>query len=124
MANAIRLSASQIRYLLVMKKMSETDKEIKSQELAKKLGVTKPSVHSMINILSKMNLVRKDNRAPVFFTSEGLETAKRYSEYYQAISLIFTDYISKEDCPETVIYYILAELSDNSLEQIRCKIIM
>lgn len=124
MANAIRLSASQIRYLLVMKKMSETDKEIQSQELAKNLGVTKPSVHSMINILSKMNLVRKDNRAPVFFTSEGLETAKRYSEYYQAISLIFTDYISKEDCPETVIYYILAELSDNSLEQIRCKIIM
>lgn len=119
MANGIRLSASQIRYLLAMKKMSETDKEIQSQELAKNLGVTKPSVHSMINTLCKMNLVKKDNRAPVFFTFEGLETAKRYSEYYQAISLIFTDYISKEDCPETVIYYILAELSDNSLTTIR-----
>ena len=74
MANGIRISASQIRYLLVMKKMSETDKEIQSQELAKNLGVTKPSVHSMINTLCKMNLVKKDNRAPVFFTFEGLET--------------------------------------------------
>lgn len=74
MANGIRLSASQIRYLLAMKKMSETDKEIQSQELAKNLGVTKPSVHSMINTLCKMNLVKKDNRAPVFFTFEGLET--------------------------------------------------
>ena len=74
MANGIRLSASQIRYLLAMKKMSETDKEIQSQELAKNLGVTKPSVHSMINTLCKMNLVKKDNRTPVFFTFEGLET--------------------------------------------------
>ncbi|MGN0178482.1 MAG: hypothetical protein ACI4DY_03445, partial [Monoglobaceae bacterium] len=88
------------------------------------LGVAKPSVHAMLNTLSKMNLVKKENRKPVFLTFEGLEIAKRYNEYYEAVSIIFTNYISKESCPERVIYYILSELSKNSLEQIRSKILM
>lgn len=71
-----------MRYLLVMKKMIESNKEIQSQALTKNLGVTKPGAHAMLNTLSKMNLIKKENRRPAFFTSEGLETAKSYGEYY------------------------------------------
>ena len=60
MTNSIRsLTSSNIKYLLVMIKLYTTEKFIRSIDIAKKLGVTKPRVHAMIRTLQAMELVYK-----------------------------------------------------------------
>lgn len=67
MANQINLSSSQIRYLLAMKKLSDTNGEIRNIELASELGYSKPSVHTMIRTLSSMGLVEKEPYGAAYF---------------------------------------------------------
>ena len=86
--NANKLSASHIRYLLVLKKLAASDLGVRSVELAAELGVSKPSVCNMLCVLAEMKLVDKQPRSIVYLTQAGNQMAKKYSEYYDAVFAI------------------------------------
>ena len=69
--NANKLSASHIRYLLVLKKLAASDLGVRSVELAAELGVSKPSVCNMLCVLAEMKLVDKQPRSIVYLTQAG-----------------------------------------------------
>lgn len=94
-ANTNKLSASHIRYLLVLKKLAASDLGVRSVELAAELGVSKPSVCNMLCVLAEMKLVDKQPRSIVYLTQAGNQMAEKYSEYYDAVFAILTKYISE-----------------------------
>lgn len=54
MAGKNKLTASHIRYLLVMKRLEQCGTGVRSVDLASELGVSKPSIHVMLNTLCEM----------------------------------------------------------------------
>ena len=111
--NANKLSASHIRYLLVLKKLAASDLGVRSVELAAELGVSKPSVCNMLCVLAEIKLVDKQPRSIVYLTQAGNQMAEKYSEYYDAVFAILTKYIS----PESVCS-LIAGMTEDSLEEL------
>ena len=113
-----KLSASHIRYLLVLKKLATTDLGVRSVELAAELGVSKPSVCNMLCVLAEMKLVDKQPRSIVYLTQEGNQMADKYSEYYDAVFAILTKYISPNCIASEAVCSLIAGMTEDSLEEL------
>ncbi len=90
MANQNTLTASNIRYLLAIKELDGAN-GVRCVDIAEALGVSKPSVHNMMDAFSKMGLVTRDAYSAVSLTEAGRETAERYSRCYRQVSRMLDD---------------------------------
>lgn len=116
--NANKLSASHIRYLLVLKKLAASDLGVRSVTLAEELGISKPSVCNMLCVLSEMKLVDKQPRSIVYLTQAGNQMAEKYSEYYDAVFTILTKYISPNCIAPEAVCSLIAGMTEDSLEEL------
>ena len=118
------LTASNIKYLLVLYNICPDNSGTRCVRIAETLGITKPSVHTMINTLKSMELVQKDLYGEVSFTEKGLALAKRYNKYFVMISSYFGEILPKEADARTVACAVMAELPEESINVFcdRCKI--
>lgn len=86
MANSrTTLTASNIKYLLVLYDLCKASGETRCVRIAEVLGLSKPSVHTMMNTLKDMKLVRKDLYGTVTFTETGKELAEQYTKYFERL---------------------------------------
>lgn len=123
MANQKRaLTASNIKYLLALYKLSPDSSGIRCVRLAETLGVTKPSVHTMINTLKDMNLVLKDGYGAVSFTNEGEKIAGQYSRYYEFISSYLSGLLPESVDMRSATCAILSEVSTEHLHEMCTRI--
>ena len=74
------LTASNIRYLLIMQRLDPENKGTRCTDVAEKLKCSKPSVHNMMHTLRDMGIIRRDAYGESFFTEEGLALADRFPE--------------------------------------------
>lgn len=111
------LSASQIRYLLTMKKLQEDGGEgIRLTDIAAALRLSKPSVHNMMDTFSAMGLVMRESYGVCCFTGEGEAAAQRYSRYYDSVSALLADCFPEETDIRRAVCMLLAEIPDEKLE--------
>lgn len=116
------LTASNIKYLLVLYELSPNNSGAKGVRLAEILGVTKPSVHTMIDTLKKFGLVRKDFYGEIFFTDEGICLAKKYNKYYKALCGYLQDCLSSKSDIRSAACALMAEVPQTSLAEMCSKI--
>lgn len=111
------LTASNIKYLLALHKLSKASEGIRCVQIAEALKLTKPSVHAMVNTLKNMELVQKDSYGMVYFTDSGRELAQRYTEYCEAISGCLKKALPDctDVCPAAVAA--MAEISPKHLDE-------
>lgn len=118
MANRNTLTASNIRYLLVMKELDKDGNGIRCIDIASALSLTKPSVHNMMSTFRDMGLVSKGAYGVVFFTDTGNKIVLKYRRYYDAVSNLlkcsfpYMNDVRKATC------YLLSEISEESLEDL------
>ena len=55
----MELTSAHLRYLLAIYEVSQTHLDISSRSIAEKLGVTKPSVVRIMNLLMERGMIRK-----------------------------------------------------------------
>lgn len=110
------LTASNIKYLLVLYELRPGNSGTRCVRIAEMLGVTKPSVHTMINTLKGMGLVRKDLYGVVSFTESGLKLTERYSGYFELISSYFSRILPDKADVRAAACAIMAELPEESLQ--------
>ena len=117
------LTASNIKYLLVLYNICPANTGTRCVRIAQTLGITKPSVHTMINTLKGMGLVRKDLYGAVSFTEQGLALTERYNKYFDLISSYFSEILPEETDARAAACALMAELSETSLNIFceRCK---
>lgn len=70
------LTAANIRYLLVIRELDTEKRGARCIDVAKALGVTKPSVTTMIVTLRGFGLVTKEKYGTVHLTKIGREKAE------------------------------------------------
>ena len=103
--NNVSLTASNIKYLLILHELECcTERGIRCVDIAKRLNITKPSVHTMINNLRDMGLVVKEHYGSVYMTDAGKHAAKRYIEHYASLkrSMMGSAFSADDDCRDFV----------------------
>lgn len=116
MANTKTLTASNIRYLLAVKELGRADGGARCIDIAAALKLSKPSVHNMMDSLSRSGLVCKNAYGMVYFTDAGREAAERYARYYSAVaSMLARNFPNAADLRDAACL-LLSEIPDVDLE--------
>ena len=81
----MELTSAHLRYLLAIYEVSRTHLDISSRSIAEKLGVTKPSVVRILNLLMEQGMIVKEYYGKIYLTDRGIWVAKRVQQELDAI---------------------------------------
>ena len=81
----MELTSAHLRYLLAIYEISRTHLDISSRSMAEKLGVTKPSVVPILNLLMERGMIVKEHYGKIYLTDRGLWVAKQVSRELDTI---------------------------------------
>ena len=83
------LTAAQIRCLLAILSLTCMHEEVASKNVAKLMGVSRPSVHKMLEILIREGLLEKEHYGAARLTAEGQRLAEELQERQERLMLMF-----------------------------------
>jgi len=109
------LSASNIKYLLALRSLCGPSNEIRCVSVADALGISKASVHAMMNALKEKNLIEKNHYGMVHFTPEGRSLADQYAACYDVLAGYLHRVSSEEAALRAALCAFLAELPPDHL---------
>ena len=72
----MELTSAHLRYLLAIYEVSRTHLDISSRSIAEKLGVTKPSVVRIMNLLMEHGMIVKEHYGKIYLTDRGIFVAR------------------------------------------------
>ncbi len=81
----MELTSAHLRYLLAIYEVSQTSMDISSRSIAEKLGVTKPSVVRIMNLLMDRGMIVKEHYGKIYLTDRGIFVAKAVEAQLQLI---------------------------------------
>ena len=81
----MKLTGSQIRYLLTIKKLNDSKHVIKSVDVANELNYSRASVHKMLVTLKEMNIIQQKYYGYIYLTSYGSRTATDCQKKYDKV---------------------------------------
>lgn len=111
------LTASQIKYLITIYHLDICNAGIRCIDIAKNLGISKPSVHTMLQTLCAMKLIKKTKAGTVFLMEEGKNTAAQYSQYYQIVCHHFEEYfLLSHNVAKRTAFTVISALSADNIE--------
>lgn len=85
----MQLTDANLRYLLAIYDIAQTGNEVSSQQIARELGVTKPSVTHVLDALMRRGAVVKERYGKIYLTDRGV-VAARY--YHRLVASILADF--------------------------------
>lgn len=123
----LSLTASNIKYLITMQKLGDTNsaeetkgdmkrRGVRGIEIAAELGIAKPSAHTMFENLADRGLIEKDRYGAAYLTELGVVTAERYSEYFELLYEAHRGLFKDRKEALSPLCSMLAELSSESLQ--------
>ena len=117
------LTAANIRYLLVIRELDTQQHGVRGSDIAKLLGVTKPSVFAMTRNLLERGLVKKEKYGTVFLTELGRQKADQYADCYTLLLRQIEDTLrcAGSDC-RNVVCELLADTPEGDLPKLRTRL--
>lgn len=112
----LSLTQANIRYLLAIEALDRNDSGVRCVDVAQTLGITKPSVHSMMNTLKQLSLLEKSRYGMIHLTEEGKRVAQRYQGWFNSISHHFAPLLTDERDVTVVACALMAELPEGSMQ--------
>lgn len=85
----MELTPSHLRYLLAIYELSRTHLDISSRSIAEKLGVTKPSVVRIVNLLMERGMIVKEHYGKIYLTDRGIWVARRVEQEMERVMTHF-----------------------------------
>lgn len=109
------LTASQIRYLIVIKRLYERQGSVRGADIAKELKLSKASVHRMMDFFEQAQYIKRDSGKHIVLTDDGKRKALEYEKY--SVELNKRLFCSKlcDSMEEMAICSFLASLSEEKL---------
>jgi Mn-dependent DtxR family transcriptional regulator len=117
------LTAANIRYLLVIRELDAQQHGVRGSDIAKQLGVTKPSVFAMTRNLLELGLVKKEKYGTVFLTEPGQQKADQYADCYALLLRQMEGSLrcTGADCRNAACE-LLAEIPEGELPKLRMRL--
>ena len=82
----MELTSAHLRYLLAIYEVSRTHLDISSRSIAEKLGVTKPSVVRIMNLLMERGMIVKEHYGKIYMTDRGIWVAEHFPPVSQPLT--------------------------------------
>lgn len=83
------MTISQIRCLLALNALREHHGAVASKDIARLLGISRPSVHRLLGALAEEGLVIKERYGSVQLSEQGIETASQLEARRDCLTLFF-----------------------------------
>lgn len=80
MSAAVELSGAHVKYLTAIYEVSCAERTVSCAEVARRLGVSRPSVTRMLDVLNEKGMTTKARYGKIALTQEGLRVAKHVEE--------------------------------------------
>lgn len=109
------LTASQIRYLIAIKRLYERQGSVRGADIAKELKVSKASVHRMMDFFEQVQYVKRDCGKYIILTQTGMQKALQYEKYTMELNKRLFHSKLCDSIEETAICSFLASLSEEKL---------
>lgn len=84
------LTAPQIRCLLAILSLSRMEAAVASKDVAKLLGISRPSVHKMLDILAQRGLLYKEHYGTACLSEEGTKLTEALEMRKEKLLLLFS----------------------------------
>ena len=111
---------SQIKYLLIIYELTASG-EVRSNDIAKKMNISRTSVHKMLNKLAREKLIAKEKYSSLTLLDEGIKKAECLYEKYVQISQYFNHVMClSEDIAAKSAFALIGALDEDAVTQI-CK---
>ena len=116
------MSPSLIRCLLAVLALSDAYEKIFSKDVARLLGVKRPTVHRSLTVLQEKNLITKELYGDVHLTDAGRALAQELETRRDDLTIHLTDAfgLSPEDSVKAATV-LMSELTPESLDKIAGK---
>lgn len=118
MTNYMKLTLSQIKYLICLYRLSANGCGVKNIELANALGLSKPSVHYMLKSLSDMGMVSQETFGLAHLTEVGYSMAQKYAYCYVVIESKITELCGNGAASENAICGMLADMPPETINNL------
>lgn len=112
------LTASQIRYLIAIKRLYERQGSVRGADIAKELKLSKASVHRMMDFFEQVQYVKRDCGKHIVLTDDGMRKAMEYEKYSMELNKRLFHSKLCDSIEETAICSFLASLSEEKLASI------
>ena len=112
----IPLSASGVRYLLALRELDRDGRGVRCAELAQSLGLSRPSVHNMMDSFAGLGLVNKNAYGVVLLTEEGRLLAKRCERWADSVTVMLRDAFPNAPDVRNAASMLLAEMTEADLD--------
>lgn len=76
----MELSDVHLRYLMAISDIGKTTPKVSSQQVARALGVSKPSVNYILEVLMKRRLIVKERYGKIYLTDRGAFAVRFYGD--------------------------------------------
>jgi len=102
--------SSQIKYLIAIKELLDTNETVKCVSISRHLGVSRPSVSKMLKCLVNSGLVYDDYCSSVVLTDEGEAAAEEIYDIFSEVYIFFRRFLklSPEDAHSQAVTFITA----------------
>lgn len=118
MSNYISFTASQIRYMIWLSRLSRGGFGVKNTELATVLGFSKPSVHNMLKSLAELGIVTQKSFGLAHFTEWGASLSKRYEVCFAVVEGKIGELCEDDFASESAVCAILADIPPEKIDEL------
>ncbi|MCR4622808.1 MAG: helix-turn-helix domain-containing protein [Clostridiales bacterium] len=108
------MSDSQLKCLIELLRLSERNQYVASISVAKRLNISKPSAHRLLDGLKRMGYIEKLHYGAASLTETGKQTAVEMQKKAQELSGLLADTVVKEDRAYNAALMLLANLDHKS----------
>ena len=109
------LTFTQLRCLLALLALSRVKEQVPSKDVARALGVSRPSVHTMLNFMSCAGLIEKEPYGAARLTSKGISIAEQAEKRMRRIQHLFAQMSLSADESARAAVLLMSALSEESL---------
>ncbi len=112
--------SGQIRYLIAIKELSDSDEYVKCVNISRYLGVSRPSVSKMLRCLANCGYVYEDFCNSVMLTPEGEKEVGEIMSCFKEVYVFFSKYLKlpHEEAHEQAITFI-TEFPHDTCERLK-----
>lgn len=94
---ADRLSASLEDYLKEIYLLNQISEEVRVTDIAKELGISKPSVNRAMNTLKEMELLEHEHYGTITLTEAGTAAARNILDTYKVVYKFLTETLGTDE---------------------------
>lgn len=115
------LTGANIKYLLILYELGPDGNGVRCVDVARRLGVRKPSVHTMMDTLGDLGLITKEKYGAVRLTDIGYQLALRFEMCFRSLYGKLEGVLGlPADSCKNAVFHLLAQTSGDGMAML-CK---